>query len=492
MDPLPKCEYFESHPTTTDTATEVAHIDMKIGILDNHIRQLTELRRDLHYRSLQLQNSCSPIYTLPAEVLSTIFLLAAGSVTDIFSSRPLVERHQANLRQSITLSAVTTHFRRVAFNTVDLWKTVPVVFTRLSCVADARALLRHCFALTPYINIVVQDLLRERDVPFAADILSLSGVTSKVKSFEVYSTTMKHWIASLRRGFFPILDSVSLRPDIGFGELLAKRYSSFDLGSLTSIVRLRIYCFYPCLTLPVVIPPSIQVLHLTNVPEDVKISLLYQCPNLVKCDIDGYTSAGRVWLSEAPSLTRLKRFVWDVGPYTREPIQNLHMPSLEYLELKLSNGGFETVHSLCHHLSQTLTTLVLTNLPDTFGIGHLRQLFRISFPKLETLEIHYFHNIELMRNVFLALVPRGEESEALLNLKKLVLLCDGEITVHPPLLLDLLQNWKVDETSCFCVEVKSYGDVLEDWPPYLLKELRSIVEGRQIEVTWGNRKLLQC
>jgi hypothetical protein len=95
-----------------DTVSELVPVE-KNHLHDSHIRRLQNLR--------------SPIYTLPTEVLSDIFLQVARSEGDLSYNRLLGDKD--NLSQSVVLSPITTRFRRVALGTAGLWKRVPLLIT---------------------------------------------------------------------------------------------------------------------------------------------------------------------------------------------------------------------------------------------------------------------------------------------------------------------------------------------------------------------------
>lgn len=271
----------------------------------------------------------------------------------------------------------------------------------------------------------------------------------------------------------------------------------FDLSALYTLTRVVVTGTY--LALPIILPPSLQVLHLYNVPKAVQLSLVYQCLNLIEClahnDQDVYTDIATPSPFNRPlTLNHLERLTWAInrGLDTIQSVQNLQLASLAFLHIQhYQQEKLDGVRLLFYNVSATLTTLVIHTFSTTWGYDDLCQLFRISFPRLESLGISST-NKEPFLNVIHALTPNddgcghpGPQYSPVLTL--LILGCNSRI--EPRCLLDLLMRWRIGEKSYFHVKVDAGQAVDKDWSPQLREELKSIVGDRQLEVTWNNKKL---
>ncbi|XP_006458739.1 hypothetical protein AGABI2DRAFT_115762 [Agaricus bisporus var. bisporus H97] len=487
---LHQCDYLRPHSTAYGSnLAELVHLNEQIGSLDNHIHRLTELRHTLRSRANQLQNLCSPAYALPTEVLSHIFCQMVDPGVD--SLEASAEVYKKCIRQSLVLSSVSARFRRVAFGTSELWKRVLLDITdeAVDCLVS---MLQHCVTHAPYLDIIIYaggSDIGELSTYYSS--LFLPEIVCKVKAFQLlHYDDFEIWIEKLSS--FPILDTLVITqsyPEMDTG-------SNFNLGALTSVTRLGLHCIH--LYKPFTLPPSVQVLLTVNVPQHVLVSFLHRCPNLVECStILPAMAIGDEEEFAAPAvLNYIKRLSWDIEyPSCIEFIQNIHMPSLEVLELEHHHyTKFELVHLLCCNVSMSLTTLILTTWASNFDQDDLHRFFRLPFPRLHTLEFCRRDTETDILDIIQGLRPDYEVGRDLKNpylpsLRSLTLgYAMGEDLFRS--LLALLQEWRIGETSYFHIKVAS-TDVFTDQAcaPQLQKELISVVGNRQIGMTWGSEKL---
>jgi hypothetical protein len=330
-------------------------------------------------------------------------------------------------------------------------------------------------------------------------------VTHKVKVLDLRCLAhVSLWLKKLQASSFPILDCLL----VSTGAYRSVTGSlGFDLGTLKSVTRL--YIDAPNLELPVIVPPFIRTLGLSEVPQKVQISILYQCPNLVNCfswhDDRRPDSTQFVNPLTLPHLQCL-RWRTHCGLETISSVQNLRLPSLQilnllyYVDRKMSPNDeeFDSIHLLCSNVSATLTTLSIYASSPEYQYQNLRRLFRIQLPNLQRLGVDSEYRMNSPHNILQALTPRDDEcsdSEPS-NLPSLKYLTVGsDRRVEPPFLLDLLAKWNlVGKTSHFRFEMKyiervQYVTGHKDWSPELREELSLIVGNRQVEVIWGRKQL---
>jgi hypothetical protein len=455
-----------------------------------------------------LHNLSAPIDALPVEVLSGIFQQVMDPDTDpIFATAeldPQFDTYSACISQALALSAVSTHFRHVAFYTPDLWMRIPMDVTE-GKIDRVLSLLQHCIVLAPHVKISIRDGALDEEAAFSViEALLTPEVTHKVKALElIYYTQVYLWLKKLQASSFPILDCliISTRP---YGMIMGSCY--FDLGALNSVTKLCINA--PHLQLPIVIPPSVQVLSLYDVRKKVQISILYQCPNLVRCLLwygDSHPDDS-IQFANPLTLEYLQRLRCETGGlHTISSVQNLRLPSLQHLDLCCHEDQdpspiheeFNSIKLLCSNVSTTLTTLRILLNSTEFEYQHFRQLARISLPNLWKLDIRAKFDVGSPHNILQALTPQDDEcsdSEPS-NLPSLEWLTVGSNhRLKPRFLLDLLAKWNlVGKTSRFRFETKNFGPVyppaLEDWSPELREELRLIVGNRRVKVRWNAHRL---
>jgi hypothetical protein len=156
---------------------------------------------------------------------------------------------------------------------------------------------------------------------------------------------------------------------------------------------------------------------------------------------------------------------------------------------------FESIKLLCSNVSATLTTFSIYTSSTELEYQNLRQLFSISFPHLQKLDIRTECD-ESPQNALQALTPMDDDCSDskprnLPSLKSLIVGTNHR--VGPRFLLDLLKKWKVGEASHFYLEMKYSGQLYrtghEDWSPELRDEFSLIVGNRQLEVVWDAQQL---
>jgi hypothetical protein len=169
-------------------------------------------------------------------------------------------------------------------------------------------------------------------------------------------------------------------------------------------------------------------------------------------------------------------------------VENLRLPSLEYLHLpSLKRGAI----LLCRNVSTTLTTLVVSPMDEKSDHDALSPLCQIPLPKLRNLEIHCDYQIPFLTGALELLDGECSSSKPhyFPALRFVALSCHA--IEEPQSVLDLLKEWRVGETFYFHLRLSCSCDNYDLWSPELLEGLKSIVGGRQVEVTWGSRKIYE-
>ncbi|KAF7783247.1 hypothetical protein Agabi119p4_2623 [Agaricus bisporus var. burnettii] len=279
-------------------------------------------------------------------------------------------------------------------------------------------------------------------------------------------------------------------------EIEALSARDFDFGTLDTVTRLRIYAPAPVtLKFPIIVPPSVQYLELSEVPQKVFVSLLYQCPNLVECSADVRKELDGPPFTKPLILNHLKRL--DTGAMNAivmsSSVQHLLLPSLEFLRLDYLSECSLDIVPFCRSVSATLTSLTIRMHSATSDYEGLYQLCRSTFPKLRDLKFDSEYFTPLM-SAIRALSPLDGDCN---NLRPLHLSALESISWYsdalgmaPRILLDSLKNWWSDEALHLHLEFYGYSrSQQEDWTPGLREELRSIVGRHQIEIIWAGDKI---
>jgi hypothetical protein len=481
-----QCDYLDRGtlpPAFASERAELVHIIEQISSLDSHISQLATLRSTLLCRSRQLHNMLLPIHTLPIEILSYIFQQLTHLGDHDYSN---LDRYDECLRRAFVLKSVSSHFRHVAFGTPELWKRIPLLIFHDEAIGKASSLLQFCITLAPSVDISVCLAVDEEKVRLAFDVLLTPGTMRKVKSLDLsqYYHAPNLWIDKFKGSCCPVLETLSL--GLKLDELLV-----IDMGTLTTVTRLIIYA--PWFDHSFIVPPSVQYLDVNYVSQQVLVSLLYQCPNLVECDVtididieDGFGADTQ--FTKPLTLPHLKRL--SSPPINaimmNSSVENLRLPSLEYLYLPSLRRGAILLY---RNVSTTLTTLVIGTVDGESDYEDLMQLCRIPVPELRKLKIYWDYQLPPFTRVLELFDGNSNNSKPhyFPALRSVTLCC--HVTLEPHSLLDLLKEWKIGETSYFHIHFDSYGYGYHQWSPELLEELKSIVGRRQIEVTWGYDKI---
>jgi hypothetical protein len=429
----------------------------------------------------------SPIHTLPIEILSYIFQQLVYSV---HYDHWYFNWYEKCRRQAFVLGSVSSHFRHVAFGTPELWKRIPLLITNGEAIGKASSLLQHCITLAPSVSISVAGTLDEEETCSAIDILLTPDTMRKVKSFELYESIHRSdlWIDKFNGSCVPMLDTLRMACD--------QQAFTFDLGMLTTVTRLRIHACY--LDLSTILPPSVQYLSISDLPQQMLVSLLYQCPNLVECTIDVNTNihnglGADTQFTKPLTFAHLKHLTsTNINAIMmNSSVENLRLPSLEFLELECSQGSkFLGVIPLCRNVSATLTTLIIGADPKEFTYDDMFQLWRIPFPKLKKLEFYSLDWACFLRIIrALALLEASNDSNPHYcpALRSITLRCSDD--TEPRSIVDLLKGLRIGEVFYLHIKFRSHSSNFPKWPSKLREELRPVLGSRQVEVTWNNDKV---
>jgi hypothetical protein len=491
-----ECDYLRYNPLPipslpSNEHAELAHANKESTSLDSHISQLDMLQQALQHRANQLHNRLSPINALPVEILSYVFERVNDS--NVFAY-PELHDFQRCIRRAFVLGSVTTHFRRVAHGTPELWTRVPLNLRKpdLQDISRASALLQHCITLAPIINISVYQYhsLHEYKARTIIGVLLTPEAARKIKALMLSGPACAPhlWVEKLKGSFVPMLDTLSIRND-----------GSFDLGTLKTVTRLKIsdYCRGPSR----ILPPSLRYLHVDHVSERELISLLTQCPNLVECfalpihsTFNNPTENSQ--FNEPLTLSRLERLTFYAPDMIALPssAENFRLPSLEFLNVEAPQKEvFSGMIAFCGNLSTTLTTLIISVGWGSFDSDDIYQVCKLPFPQLKKLKFVCTH-LELFWTVTRTLARVDGEccNPDTCNfpaLKSIVLVYAGG-DASPSSILDLLMEWRIGEAFCYHLVFKYSRRYC--YPTRRgLSSWRSYLGSRKIEITWNNCKVLE-
>ncbi|EKM81368.1 hypothetical protein AGABI1DRAFT_127374 [Agaricus bisporus var. burnettii JB137-S8] len=310
-------------------------------------------------------------------------------------------------------------------------------------ISDVSSLLQHCIARAQDVTICV---CSGRDGFEYIETLLTLDVTRKVKAFHDLSYESSR-ISKLNRTSFPMIETLLISCGYKIEALSAR---DFDFGTLDTVTRLRIYAPLAPVTLkfPIIVPPSVQYLELSEVPQKVFVPLLYQCPNLVECSADVRKELDGPPFTKPLILNHLRRL--DTGAMNAivmsSSVQHLLLPSLEFLRLDYLSESSLDIVPFCRSVSATLTSLTMRM-------------------HLATSDYEIFY---ALMSAIRALSPLDGDCN---NLRPLHLPALESISWYsdalgmaPRILLDSLKNWWSDEALHLHLEFYGYSrSQQEDW-----------------------------
>lgn len=463
--------------------------------MTDSIHQSEEMESDLLHHPNQLH---SPIYSIPPEITSLIFLQLYNSRRNIKIGATGWEEAPSGIhRHAITLSSVSTQWRQIAFATTKLWERLSLQVGEGANNANrVAALLLHYASHANYLYIRLSFVKHEPfsgfspgDISALAEALFSPEITQKVQTLSLYAPPS---------GWLPKLSSFPALTTLALADVTYHRYPS--KLQLESLPLSRVFLQGDRFEL-IILPPSVEVLHLEGTPSILNMALLYQCPNLVECKS---ISVGRRTFPFATNLTlgRLKTLIWafNEGFSKVESIQRLRMPAIESLHITSPRlYSPETIIMLCHQLSTTLVSLTL----DPFSHQHslddtLHQLFDSSLPNLQVLKLLQWLPIMILETLRI-LTPsedeyRNKEINRLPNLRSLTIITQINSTCEhqyefPRAVLDFLGRRRVGEIPRFHLDFKLHRALVTIWSPELRGELNRVVRGRQVDVEQQSIKI---
>ncbi|XP_006458754.1 hypothetical protein AGABI2DRAFT_115776 [Agaricus bisporus var. bisporus H97] len=455
-----------------------------------------KLKRDVGPRMSELR---SPIYKIPVEVLTQIFQQVVDVDADILDL-PLQESY-SSIGLAITLSSISFGFRQVALRTADLWRRV--TFKKVDkCIHHFSPLLRHSSSRADHLDLTIyfnknphRDIIR-----LVAEILCFPAIRPKVKALRLdcYVELCRWGNLDTKLTSFLNLDTLIIALD------------RHDRGSelhLSAVPLRRLHIsggswFLKSISLH----PSVQVLHLDSVPlQGMVMDVLKTCPNLVECSLSLHyweSIRSRILFSNPIILQHLRRLSLPIHHdiCTVESLRDLKLPALEFLKLGFHDHSMISPSNLtlfCRHVSTTLKSLSI-DFSDSWEYGGFRRLFELPFPNLEHLELCTTVP-KCLADAVRALIPAEDGNNDLYFPRLCVLALEYPIQKGdvfgplPGLVLDLLNTWKVGETSNFHLDFKTnkcFGRVVDRmWSPELREELKLMVERRQfLEVTRNSER----
>jgi hypothetical protein len=169
-------------------------------------------------------------------------------------------------------------------------------------------------------------------------------------------------------------------------------------------------------------------------------------------------------------------------------VQNLQLPSLEFLEIMdIQGDDLLGVLRLCRNVSATLTSLVIEMSGSELQFDVLLSLCRIPFPELTKLVFqsmswdhlqsvsHALHQLEALYETPRLLYPPA--------LQCLTFYCYGDSTATN--LVDFLRTWRLAEGLYSYIRLNDHWTDPYGSLPHLRASVKSIIGSRQIEVIWN-------
>lgn len=266
---------------------------------------------------------------------------------------------------------------------------------------DTTALLRHYASHAKILNISIscppQSNSANPDFHPITRALSSFDITQKVRALRL--TYPPDELIQLISSF-PLLKSLAI----------TRSTARLDL-QLQSIQLTWVHLFCDAFK-SITLPSSIQVLHLCGMPPETIMSLLRQCPNLIRSA--NYLSGVML------RLNHFGKSFWPVyevdGPWSTSSVQNTQPPVIDSLELiglphlRPSTRPPVDVITFCHQLSATLVSLTLERLEWSFA--DLHHLFDFSMPNLQILKLKHW---TALFNAMTALTPNTDKHSDKIN-----------------------------------------------------------------------------
>lgn len=497
------------------STTKSAYFDEELARVRTQIHPLFELQISLLRRR---NEHCSPIYTLPLEVLVSIFLLLCTR------KRASWEMFSRPTGRVVALSAVSSYWRQVVLQTPRVWDSVALFAERHESKAAA-ALLQHHFDHAKSLCLSVDLLLRVHNQRSYAlqyhqpitNILFAPENAQNITILRIENIPIT-WLANLPelpRLQTLVLEGLQNEDDTPITldfhtQPLCRLSLSFGVGQIR----------WGSINLP----SSIRELVISNFIFEVLLVLLRQCPNLTKfVHWDHFAFTNSNLLTTSLTLGHLETLFLPVGGFLDpNSIQNLSLPVLKHLHLDYDYNFSPTpTITFCHRFSETLKSLELGARSEGWEASDVRRLFLHKMEHLETLKLTDWEPSELVM-VAQVLTPSDKEFccheiKFLPQLKSLVLnvqRCgpwnseidedsddgsDNDLAelLEPPsqhsddctdevidLFLTFLEKRRAGERTPFRLDLPESWSSTQEliWSEGLQDRLRQVIKGRCIEI----------
>lgn len=370
---------------TEDMKTQSAYFDKELA---NGVQTHQPPASDLQTSTRRRRNEhCSPIYTIPLEVLTTILLMSCACER---ASWEMFDE-QATDPQVRAVSSVSSYWREVVVQTPRFWKsvTITVYGPRPLEVVTGTARLQCCFDRARNLGDLSVDLLLNRKTSALCQPISNILFTPD-NAWSVTTLRIRYipveWLAELPE--LPRLHTLVL-------EDLQNEKDTPIIFNLAQPLRRLCLAFYQSEIQwgSINLPFSVEELLVYGaIAPHILLALLRQCPNLTKVD---HWNDPSLFATPTPvidtsiTLDHLETLSLAVGN-SLDPtsIPKITFPALRHLDLECGDEASPIlVIKFCHRFSETLKSLEFHQMPQDWGTSDFGWLFLHGMERLETLTL---------------------------------------------------------------------------------------------------------
>ncbi|KAJ3571293.1 hypothetical protein NP233_g3839 [Leucocoprinus birnbaumii] len=363
----------------------------------------------------------STIYSLPPEILSTVFQLLQSPSDNLDygksneSSREWESFPKPDF-SAIILSSVSWHWRQVALATPRLWKSFALRMS-IERVRRYTFLLQHYMTRAKPFNVSVnlsfgdchigEEASFSREYARLYSVLFSRGNAERVCGLRLHNPPLE-WLSAVSN-----LSSLHTLC-ITFESDRSNGHSGASLHLLTHALR-RLFLGNTN-WVSVDVPPSLEFLTLSNVPPKLEMHLFQQCPELIEYYSDNpadYETIPELRFNTPLVFHHLSSLTWAAsrGINDGSASEHVFLPALKKLHLLAPEPvqGLPVIGFIRNH-GKTLHTLELDQFIEWGGRNSFQSLFCHEFPCLQHLAITQAPLPVLVSSI-VALTPAEDELE---------------------------------------------------------------------------------
>jgi hypothetical protein len=354
------------------------------------LNALSERLKLKHYDLKRKVNQLhSPIiHQLPPDVTSTIFEFCLPDFTDHqLSPYRDTKKEDSDLSIPLSLGAICSYWRDIAWSTPSLWSSLVVRVTRKHDSHIVIGIAQEWLARSGQLplSIRISSAVYKKAIPALADIIN--QYSTRWSDLDLYIPDCYYKCFHATDNHAPILKSIRFKCS------MSSLYSMIVNFQLTCPRLERASLSY--LPMDENHVTNIQwdnLTHLTlrSIPIFNSFLILCKTPRLVFCEVSGYignSSRNGERGIRTPVLTSLRSLQLLVRSFAEDFLNNLIVPHLEEFSLpKYYNPSMEVITSFLRRSACSLRSfsMVLSNFPPYFeGFMNILQ----SLPSLNTLSI---------------------------------------------------------------------------------------------------------